>query len=84
MWHVLVLNLEDMKLRIDTACKESGLPHAELLNIYKTILASSLNLQERAERFPHEAQEAASQPHQLPPVTLRQQLEAISRKIHIN
>lgn len=54
----LRVELENMKLRVDTACKESGLPHAELLNIYKMILAS-LNLQERAERFPHEAQEAA-------------------------
>lgn len=52
------VELENMKLSIDTVCKESGLPHAELLNIYKVILAS-LNLQERAERFPHEAQEAA-------------------------
>lgn len=55
------VELEDMKLRIDAACKESGLPHAELLNIYKMSLAS-LNLQKRAERFPHEAQEASSPP----------------------
>ena len=71
------VELENMKLRIDTVYNESVSPHAELLNIYRMILAL-LNLQERAEVFPHIAQEAP-----LPPLTYTNtQLQEIFRKIH--
>lgn len=71
------VELENMKLSIDTVYNESVSPHAELLNIYSMILAL-LNLQERAEGFPHIAQEAS-----LPTLTYdKKELQEIFRKIH--
>lgn len=70
------VELENMKPRIDTVCNESVSPHAELLNIYRMILAL-LNLQERAARFPHMAQEATL-------TYTKKELQEISRKIPIN
>lgn len=73
------VELENMKRRINTVCNESVSPHAELLNIYRMILAL-LNLQERAARFPHMAEEAP-----LPTLTYtKKELQEISRKIPIN
>lgn len=74
-----VLNWKIWRLSIDTVYSESVSPHAVLLNIYRMILAL-LNLQERAEEFPHIAQEAP-----LPTLTYdKKELQEIFRKIHIN
>ena len=71
------VELENRKLSIDTVYNESVSPHAELLNIYRMILAL-LNPQERAEGFLHIAQEAL-----LPTLTYtKKELQEISRKIH--